>query len=68
MNTISKREKELFQEAWRLRNASFEISKLPGKREDKFNKSRELQERENEIYKKQQFFKNYIKEMEKIGK
>jgi hypothetical protein len=66
MKSILQREKELFNETWRLKQASFEITKQRGNKN--YNKSRELQEKEKELYKKQQFFKGFLKEMEKIGK
>lgn len=66
MKSILQREKELFNETWRLKQASFEITKQRGNKS--YNKSRELQEKEKELYKKQQFFKGFLKEMEKIGK
>ena len=66
MKSILKREQELFNETWKLKQASFEITKKRGNKS--YNKSRELQEKEKELYKKQQFFKGFLKEMEKIGK
>ena len=68
MKSILKRERELFEETWRLKQASFEATQRKGNKEKNFNRARELQKREDELYKKQQFFKNYLKEMEKIGK
>ena len=68
MKSILKRERELFNQTWLLKQASFEATKNKGDKEKQFKRSRELQQQENELYKKQQFFKNYIKEMEKIGK
>ena len=68
MKSILKRERELFNETWRLKQASFSITEKKGNKEERYYKSRELQRQEDEIYKKQQFFKNFIKEMEKIGK
>ena len=68
MKSILRRERELFNETWKLKQASFKITEQPGRKEEKFNKSRELQKKEDELWKKQQFFKNYIKEMEKLKK
>lgn len=68
MNSILKRERELFQESWNLRNATFELSKNEYDKQKKYKHTKELQERQKEIYKKQQFFKKYLEEMEKIGK
>lgn len=59
--SIRKREREMYVETWRLKNASMEIAKQ-GKN---FERSRKIQKEEDELYKKQQFFKNYIREMEK---
>ena len=68
MKSILRRERELFNETWRLKQASFSITEKKGKKEERYYKSRELQKKEDEIYKKQQFFKKYLEEMEKIGK
>lgn len=65
MKSILEKERELFVEAWKLREASFEVGKNKGNKEKQFKKARELQMKENEAYKKQQFFRNYLKEMEK---
>ena len=64
MKSILEMERELFKESWNLRGASFEVAKNG----NNYKKSKELQNKQNEVYKKQQFFKNFIKEMEKIEK
>ena len=64
MKSIEQRERELFQESWILRGASFETVKA-GKSKKNYEKSRELQKRQDEVYKRQQFYLKYIKEMEK---
>lgn len=56
---IRQKEKEMFLETWRLKRASLEVSKTD------YERSRKIQEKENELYKKQQFFRKMIKEMEK---
>lgn len=66
MKTILKRERELFEETWRLRQAGFEITSKKGNKKEQFFRSREIQRKENELYKKQQFFKKYLEEMEKL--
>lgn len=64
MKSIREKEQELFTKTWKLKEASFEATKNGGK----YELSKKLQEIEKETYKKQQFFKGYLKEMEKIGK
>ena len=59
--TISQREQELFITTWKLRDASFEVTKNGGN----YELSRKIQKEEKETYKRQQFFKKFIKEMEK---
>ena len=68
MKSIRERKNELLAESWRLRDASFEITKKKSKKEENFKRARELQEKENEVWKKKMFFENYLREMEKIGK
>ena len=65
MKSIREKEKELFEESWRLRNATFELAKNEYNKEKNYKHTKELQERQSEIYKKQQFFRKYIEEMEK---
>lgn len=65
MNSILKRERELFEESWRLKGASFEATQKKGNKNKNFERSQKLQKRQDEVYKKQQFFMNYLKEMEK---
>lgn len=64
MNELRKKERELFQESWILKNISFELTEKGNPRKN-FEKSREIQKRQNEVYKKQQFYKKLLKEMEK---
>lgn len=66
MNSIIKREQELFNETCRLRSVTFEMTKTRKQNKENFDKVREIQKKEIELYKKQQFFKNYLKEMEKM--
>lgn len=69
MKSIIKREKELFNETWRLKEAGFQVTQnKKGTKQDKFKRSMEIRRQEEELYKKQQFFKKYIREMEKLNK
>ena len=68
MNDIRRRKNELLAESWRLREASFEITrkKVNKKNQEKnFKRAREIQEQQDEVWKKKCFFENYLKEMEK---
>ena len=68
MKSIRERKNELLAETWRLKQASYEIAQSKGKKEERYKKSREIQAKEDELWKKKIFFENYLKEMEKIGK
>lgn len=59
---IKKKEKELFKESVLLKETYMELSKTKGT----FEKCRELKRKQDKIYHKQQFYKNLIKEMEKM--
>lgn len=64
MNELRKKERELFKEAMLLREMNFEITSK-GDPKKTFNRAREIQRKQDELYKKQQFYKKIIREMEK---
>lgn len=68
MNDIKKMEMELFKESYRLRQAGFEITKNNKTSRKYFNQCKSIHEKQDEIYKKHQFFKNYLKQMDKEKK
>lgn len=59
INEIRKRERELFNESYRLKKIYIENKENASK-----EKTLEIMRQELEIYKKQQFFKNIINKME----
>lgn len=61
---IKKKEKELFIHSMMLKDAYMELSK----KRNNFHRCRELKQEQDDIYKKQQFYKKIIKEMEKEEK
>jgi hypothetical protein len=66
---IRKRKNELLEESWRLREAGFELLKNQRTRKDpNYDKIKELHKKQDEVWKKKEFFEKYLKEMEKIGK
>ena len=60
MNELRKKERELFKEAMLLREITSK-----GDPKKTFNRAREIQRKQDELYKKQQFYKKIIREMEK---
>lgn len=68
MNDIRKRKNELLVESWRLKEANFEITRKKTNRQNQeknYKRAREIQEQQDEIWKKKCFFENFLKEMEK---
>lgn len=65
MKSIREMEIELFKESYRLRQAGFEVTKNNKTSRKYYNRCREIQEKQGEIYKKHQFFKKFLEEMEK---
>lgn len=59
INEIRKRERELFNESYRLKKIYIENKENASK-----EKTLEIMRQELEIYKRQQFFKNIINKME----
>lgn len=63
INGIRKRERELFNESYRLKKIYIENKENASK-----EKTLEIMRQELEVYKKQQFFKNLINKMEEKEK
>ena len=61
MKDIKEKEKELYYASLYLKNAYLNMNKKNGT----YEKARELQRKQDEVWKKQQFFKKYLEEMEK---
>lgn len=64
MNDIKKKERELYRDACFLRTAIIKMDVTKGTQKQK-NRKKELFKEKDEIIRKQQFYKNLIKEMEK---
>nr|MBR6100750.1 hypothetical protein [bacterium] len=67
MSSISQKKNALFREARRLKKQIFLESTKKGNKKEHFNKARELQKIEDEVWKKKMFYENFIKEMEKLN-
>ena len=68
MSSLTRRKNELFREARRLKKQMFLEGNKKGDKKEHFNKVRELQKIEDEVWKRKMFFENYIKETEKLNK
>lgn len=69
MNDIRKRQRELFLESWRLREAGFEVTRKKTNKKNQaknYKRAREIQAKQDELWKKKCFYENYLKEMEKL--